>query len=113
MARGPVLWYAIAAGAGRPFRAPWRAGKGFHTICTKRWIHMEYGLQMYSVRDITQDDLAGAVAKVAKIGYKLIEFAGFFGHSAQEVTAMLEENGVRVSGTHTSINDLILSLIHI
>ena len=39
----------------------------------------------------TQDDLAGAVAKVAKIGYKLIEFAGFFGHSAQEVTAMLEE----------------------
>ena len=68
---------------------------------------MEYGLQMYSVRDITQDDLAGAVAKVAKIGYKLIEFAGFFGHSAQEVTAMLEENGVRVSGTHTSINDLI------
>ena len=107
MARGPVLWYAIAAGRrGLEGRFARRA-RGFHTICTKRWIHMEYGLQMYSVRDITQDDLAGAVAKVAKIGYKLIEFAGFFGHSAQEVTAMLEENGVRVSGTHTSINDLI------
>ena len=38
---------------------------------------MEYGLQMYSVRDITQENLADAVAKVAKIGYKLIEFAGF------------------------------------
>ena len=36
---------------------------------------MEYGLQMYSVRDITKDDLAGAVRKVAQIGYKLIEFA--------------------------------------
>ena len=29
---------------------------------------MEYGLQMYSVRDITNDDLAGALKKVAEIG---------------------------------------------
>lgn len=68
---------------------------------------MEYGLQMYSVRDITQENLADAVAKVAKIGYKLIEFAGFFGNSADAVNAMLRENGVRVSGTHSSLNDLV------
>lgn len=68
---------------------------------------MEYGLQMYSVRDITKDDLAGAVKKVAQIGYKLIEFAGFFGASAEEVNKMLSENGVRVSGTHTGLNDLL------
>lgn len=68
---------------------------------------MEYGLQMYSVRDITKDDLAGAVKKVAQIGYKLIEFAGFFGASADEVNAMLAENGVRVSGTHTGLNELL------
>ena len=68
---------------------------------------MEYGLQMYSVRDITKDDLAGAVRKVAQIGYKLIEFAGFFGASAEEVNAMLAENGVRVSGTHTGLNELL------
>lgn len=68
---------------------------------------MEYGLQMYSVRDITKDDLAGAVKKVAQIGYKLIEFAGFFGASAEEVNAMLAENGVRVSGTHTGLGELL------
>ncbi len=68
---------------------------------------MEYGLQMYSVRDITKDDLAGAVKKVAKIGYKLIEFAGFFGCTAEQVNQMLSENGVKVSGTHTSINELL------
>lgn len=33
---------------------------------------MEYGLQMYSVRDITKDDLSGALEKVAKIGYKYV-----------------------------------------
>ena len=68
---------------------------------------MEYGLQMYSVRDITKDDLPGAVAKVAQMGYKLIEFAGFFGHSAEEVNKMLSDNGVKVSGTHTGLAELL------
>ena len=61
MARGPVLWYAIAARRGGLEGRFARRARGFHTICIKRWIHMEYGLQMYSVRDITQDDLAGAL----------------------------------------------------
>lgn len=68
---------------------------------------MDYGLQMYSVRDITKDDLAGAVKKVAEIGYRLIEFAGFFGATADQVNAMLKDNGVVLSGTHTPIDDLL------
>ena len=68
---------------------------------------MEYGLQMYSVRDITKEDLPGAIAKVAQMGYKLIEFAGFFGHSAEEVNKMLSDNGVTVSGTHTGLGELL------
>ena len=68
---------------------------------------MEYGLQMYSVRDITKEDLPGAIAEVAQIGYKLIEFAGFFGHTAEEVNQMLADNGVTVSGTHTGLNELL------
>ena len=40
----------------------------------------QYGLQMYSLRDITGDDLKGALKQVADMGYKYIEFAGFFGH---------------------------------
>jgi sugar phosphate isomerase/epimerase len=68
---------------------------------------MEYGLQMYSVRDITKEDLPGALEKVAKLGYDLIEFAGFFGHSAQDVVAMLKKNNVKLSGTHTMITELL------
>lgn len=68
---------------------------------------MNYGLQMYSVRDITEKDLAGALKKVAQIGYKTVEFAGFFGHSAEEVKAMLEENDLIVSGTHSGLDDLV------
>lgn len=67
---------------------------------------MNYGLQLFSVRDFTEKDLAETLKQVAKIGYKKMEFAGFFGHSAEEVKAMLEENGLTVSGTHSSLDDL-------
>ena len=67
---------------------------------------MEYGLQLYSVRDFTQKDLAYTLKKVAEIGYKYVEFAGFFGHSAEEVKAILNEYGLIVSGTHSSLKEL-------
>lgn len=67
---------------------------------------MEYGLQLYSIRDITQINLADALKKVANIGYKFVEFAGFFGHSAEEVKAMLNEYGLVVSGTHSGLQEL-------
>lgn len=68
---------------------------------------MEYGLQLFSVRDFTEKDLAYTLEQVAKIGYKYVEFAGFFGHEAKEVKAMLDANGLIVSGTHSSLEDLV------
>ena len=65
---------------------------------------MNYGLQMYSVRDVTEKDLYGALKQVAELGYENVEFAGFFGHSGEEVAGWLKELGLRTSGTHTGIN---------
>ena len=67
---------------------------------------MEYGLQLYSVRDVTGTDLEGTLKKVAEIGYRYVEFAGFFGHSAEQVKAMLDNYGLIVSGTHSGFDDL-------
>lgn len=67
---------------------------------------MEYGLQMYSVRDMAEKDLAGALREVARLGYSFVEFAGFFGHTAKDVRAMLDQNGLSVSGTHTGWEEL-------
>ena len=68
---------------------------------------MEYGLQMYSLRDITGEDLKGALKKVSEIGYKGVEFAGFFGHPAEEAKGWLQEFRLRVTGTHTSYDLLV------
>ncbi len=67
---------------------------------------MEYGLQLYSVRDHAEKDLAGTLEKVAAIGYRFVEFAGFFGHSAKEVKAMLDYAGLTVSGAHCLLSQL-------
>ena len=67
---------------------------------------MEYGIQMYSVRDITDKDLLGALKAVADIGYKYVEFAGFFGHSAKQVKTWLSDLGLKISGTHTGLKEL-------
>ena len=64
---------------------------------------VKYGIQMYSVRDITSESLKEALKKVADLGYKYIEFAGFFGNSAEDVKSWLDEYGLICSGTHTGI----------
>lgn len=68
---------------------------------------MEYGIQLYSVRDMTQNDFEGAVRQVAALGYKSVEPAGFFGRTAEQINALMEETGLRISGTHSPLLDLV------
>lgn len=68
---------------------------------------MEYGVQLYSVRDITGSSMGEALSGVAQQGYSFVEFAGFFGIGAQEISAMLKEYGLKVSGTHTGLAELL------
>ena len=68
---------------------------------------MEYGLQLYSVRDCTSKDYEAALKEVAAIGYKYVETAGFGGHTAEEIDAMMKKYGLKVSGTHTGWREVL------
>ena len=72
---------------------------------------MKYGLQMFSVRDVTETDMEGALRQVAEMGYASVEFAGFKGHSAQQIKAWLDQYGLEVSGTHTGMAQLTDELL--
>ena len=67
---------------------------------------MKYGLQMYSLRDITETDMEGALREVSAMGYSFVEFAGFMGHSAETIKGWLEKYGLTASGTHTGLKGL-------
>ena len=67
---------------------------------------MNYGIQMYSIKDVASVELKRALEIVAKHGYKNVEFAGFFDNSAEDVKLWLDANGLEVSGTHTGLGAL-------
>ncbi len=58
------------------------------------------GLQLYTVRDLMKKDFDGTIAKVAQIGYKEVEFAGYYDRSPQDVRAILEKDGLTSPSTH-------------
>jgi sugar phosphate isomerase/epimerase len=60
------------------------------------------GLQLWTVREECKKDFPGTIAKVAKMGYKGVEFAGFYDRSAKDVRKMLDDNGLLCFGSHTA-----------
>jgi hypothetical protein len=81
---------AAGAGAGKILQAA-EAGKP------------KVAVQLYSVRDLCAKDLAGTVAAIGKMGYKGVEFAGYYGKSAADLRKMLDDNGLVCCGTHTGL----------
>lgn len=67
---------------------------------------MNYGLQLYSVRDTTEKDFEKALCEVSKLGYEFVEPAGFYGHSAEQIKEWLDKYNLKVSGTHTGFGEL-------
>lgn len=59
--------------------------------------------QLYSARDEAQKDLDRVLAALKEMGYDGVEFAGFYGHSAQDVKAMLDKHGLRAISSHVPL----------
>jgi sugar phosphate isomerase/epimerase len=62
--------------------------------------------QVYSARDEAQADLKAVLTELKAQGYKGVEFAGFYGHSAQEVKAMLDEVGIEAVSSHVPFQSI-------
>lgn len=63
------------------------------------------GLQLYSVKEAAEKDLLGVLEQVAEMGYKGVQFAGFFSHSATEVKAKMDEVGLKAAGAHVQLSE--------
>jgi sugar phosphate isomerase/epimerase len=63
------------------------------------------GLQLYTVRDKMKLDFEGTIARVAQIGYKEVEFAGYYDRSPADVRAILDHNGLSAPSTHIAFEN--------
>lgn len=61
------------------------------------------GLQLYTVRREAAKDFESTLATVAQIGYREIEFAGLYNHSAKDVRAMLGRHGLTAPSSHVGM----------
>lgn len=64
------------------------------------------GLQLYTVRDQMKADLPGTLSRVAAIGYREVEFAGYFGRTPSEIRELLSRNGLTSPSTHVPLDSM-------
>lgn len=64
-------------------------------------------VQLYTLREEMSKDLEGTLEKVAELGYKGVEFAGFFDRSADQLKGLLDRLELDVIGSHTPLESLV------
>ena len=63
------------------------------------------GIQLYTVRRDMERDFEGTLARVAEVGYREVEFAGYYGRSANDVRAVLSRVGLTAPSSHVGLPD--------
>ena len=64
------------------------------------------GLELYTVRDAMEKNVERTLARVAQIGYKEVEFAGYFERTPAQVRHALKANGLAAPSTHIGLGDI-------
>lgn len=61
---------------------------------------MPFGIQLYTLRSIMERDFDGTLASVAGIGYKEVEFAGYYNRTPAQVREVLRRTGLAAPSAH-------------
>lgn len=61
---------------------------------------LEFGAQLYMLRDLLAQDLDRGLAQVAQTGVKHVEFAGFYDQTADGLARLLRANGLAARSAH-------------
>jgi sugar phosphate isomerase/epimerase len=66
----------------------------------------DLGIQLYTLRSILPQDFDGTLARLADVGYREVEFAGYHGRDPAAVRAALDAAGLRAPSAHVAIEAL-------
>jgi sugar phosphate isomerase/epimerase len=64
------------------------------------------GIQLWTVKDEVAKDLEGTMRKLYALGFREIEFAGFYGKTAAEIGALMKGIGFTLVSMHSGADDL-------
>lgn len=83
------------------------AAAGLNVAFAQNAKKIPLALQVYSVRKEAAADLADTLKKIAAMGYKGVEFAGYYGQKASDVRKMLDDNQLIAVSTHLGLGTLL------
>lgn len=62
------------------------------------------GIQLYGLKKAMANDFEGTLRAVKALGYDYVEFAGYFGRSAEEIKTLLDEIGLKCISVHQALD---------
>jgi len=68
------------------------------------------GAQLYTVRKELERDFKGTLARIAALGFREVEFAGYFNHSPEQIKNILAGNNLSAPSAHVQTSVLRGSL---
>ena len=93
----------LAAGVGASAIAPdWSLAQDE----IKTTLNRPVGLQLWSLREYLPKDLRGVLTKVRGMGFREVEGAGLWKHTAAEMRSALDAAGLRCQSAHMSLERL-------
>ena len=98
-----ALWTAPSArarGAPPEARAPSDRPRAPHAAPAKL---ERIGIQLYSLRQLASVNLASVLERLSKIGYREVETAGYYGHSAADVRDLLARYKLTAPSAHLPV----------
>src|SRR5690606_29588967 len=69
---------------------------------TARWLQRP-GIQLYTVRDLTENDLEGTLVQLAQIGFREVEPTGYGDYTPQQYRELLDRVGLTAPSTHANL----------
>lgn len=68
---------------------------------------IKLGYQIYSAREEAEKDLAGVCEKLKAFGYDGVEFAGFYGYTAEQINEILGKTGLAAVSSHVPYASIV------
>jgi hypothetical protein len=73
----------------------------FHSsILYAQALKVPLGLQLYSVRELLPKDYEGTLKQLGAIGFREVESAGYYNHSADQVKQAMSSAGLHLVSAH-------------
>lgn len=92
--------FLVSAGAGVA------AGTLASNLSFAAGTHVPLGIQLWTVKDEMAKDVEGTLKKLYALGFREIEFAGFYGKTAADIGAIMKRIGLTPVSMHSGADDI-------